>query len=143
MFYICIVILNNNLTQLKGGGQIIDFHVGDDGKPYITYEAGADTVVKKLGSGIDADYLNSLNWMYTGAQGTISVESGKTYLIFAVSSGADPAFKSGGTSLFSFSGGVRGYSLRLYLIKTTSSTLLFASPPAGADHDEFIYTVID
>ena len=43
--------LNNNLTALNDGGNIEDFHIGEDGKAYITYKVGADTVTKKLGSG--------------------------------------------------------------------------------------------
>jgi hypothetical protein len=42
--------LNNNLTSLNGGGQIEGIYIGEDGKPYITYKVGADTVTKKLGS---------------------------------------------------------------------------------------------
>lgn len=42
--------LSNDLTALSGNGQIEDFHIGADGKPYITYKVGADTVTKKLGS---------------------------------------------------------------------------------------------
>lgn len=41
--------LNNNLTSLNDNGQIENFHIGEDGKPYITYKVGADTVSKKLG----------------------------------------------------------------------------------------------
>ena len=40
----------NNLTSLNGGGQIEGIYIGEDGKPYITYKVGADTVTKKLGS---------------------------------------------------------------------------------------------
>ena len=44
-------VINNNLTALNDGGNIEDFHIGEDGKAYITYKVGADTVTKKLGSG--------------------------------------------------------------------------------------------
>lgn len=40
--------LINDLTVLSGNGQIQSFHVGEDGKPYITYKTsvgGADTNV--------------------------------------------------------------------------------------------------
>ena len=36
----------NNLAH----GQIEGIYIGEDGKPYITYKVGADTVTKKLGS---------------------------------------------------------------------------------------------
>ena len=40
----------NNLTALNDNGQIENLHIGEDGKPYITYKVGADSVTKKLGS---------------------------------------------------------------------------------------------
>lgn len=50
-FDFCVILnLTNNLTSLNGGGQIEGIHIGEDGKPYITYKVGADTVTKKLGS---------------------------------------------------------------------------------------------
>ena len=39
----------NNLMSVTDGGQIENFHIGEDGKPYITYKVGADAVTKKLG----------------------------------------------------------------------------------------------
>ena len=35
--------------SVTDGGQIENFHIGEDGKPYITYKVGADSVTKKLG----------------------------------------------------------------------------------------------
>ncbi len=43
--------LYNNLMCLNDSGKIENFHVGEDGKPYITYKVGADSVSKKLGNG--------------------------------------------------------------------------------------------
>lgn len=42
--------LYNNLMCLNDNGQIENLHIGENGKPYITYKVGADAVTKKLGS---------------------------------------------------------------------------------------------
>lgn len=52
--------LNSNLTA-KLPTDIEGFSVGEDGKPYITYKVGADSVTKKLGNG----YIESFSaWAY-------------------------------------------------------------------------------
>lgn len=43
---------NQSLTELNDSGKIEAFSIGEDGNPYITYKVGADSVLKKLGSGI-------------------------------------------------------------------------------------------
>lgn len=42
--------LETSLDGVKGGASNITFSIGADGKPYINYKVGADTVSKKLGS---------------------------------------------------------------------------------------------
>lgn len=68
--------VNNNLISVTDGGQIENFHIGEDGKPYITYKVGADAVTKKLGSGnytiVVRLTLQALGWMTAKNYGAYS-----------------------------------------------------------------------
>lgn len=131
-----IAELNNKLSGCSFEQEGTDF--------YIT---GADAVRKKLGSGMDADYLSSLKWSLAtsslGGYADLSVTSGKTYFISIVNETTLPTYRSGGTVLFSktFNG---GYKRCIYLIKATSNVLQFTAPPeANRDHNSFVYAQID
>lgn len=61
-------VINDNLSAMNDNGQIENLHVGNDGKPYITYKVGADTVTKKLGSGTIKKFVASqLQYTYRGS----------------------------------------------------------------------------
>ena len=72
---------------LNDSGKIENFHVGEDGKPYITYKVGADSVSKKLGSGnytiVIRLTLQALGWLTAKNYGsysrdiTIKISDGK------------------------------------------------------------------
>lgn len=41
----------NRFQEFTDNGRIVSIKIGEDGKPYIEYKDGADTVLKKLGNG--------------------------------------------------------------------------------------------
>lgn len=77
--------------SVTDGGQIENFHIGEDGKPYITYKVGADAVTKKLGSG-NFEKITLLGKKATyGSTASISYTFTKDYdLVIASANGYNP-----------------------------------------------------
>lgn len=75
---------NSNLVA-KLPTDIEGFSVGNDGKPYITYKVGADSVTKKLGSGMDLLWTNPQVGVagHSFASQTISIANMADYQQFA------------------------------------------------------------
>ena len=69
---------HERFNEFTDDGRIISIKIGDDGKPYIVYKDGADTVLKKLG---EPEIAISSYTLDTGGQasatsGTINVGRG-------------------------------------------------------------------
>lgn len=76
--------------SVTDGGQIENFHIGEDGKPYITYKVGADAVTKKLGSG-NFEKITVLEKCVVYAGSSTTHTFSKDYdLVIAVSQGSNP-----------------------------------------------------
>lgn len=69
---------HERFDEFTDGGRIVSIKIGNDGKPYIAYKDGADTVLKKLG---EPEIAISSYTLDTGGQasatsGTINVGRG-------------------------------------------------------------------
>lgn len=94
--------VTNNLTALNDNGTIEDFHIGEDGKPYITYKVGADTVSKKLGDSefialssakSSGKFANTINISHIN--GYEDMELGKDIFLGGITFGGESIFACG------------------------------------------------
>ena len=60
---------HERFDEFTDGGRIVSINIGDDGKPYIVYKDGADTVLKKLGE----PEIATMNASIIGTGGSIDV----------------------------------------------------------------------
>ena len=104
---------HERFNEFTDGGRIVSINIGDDGKPYIVYKDGADTVLKKLG---EPEITTSSHTLDTGGQasatsGTINVGVGH-YAVYI----ADVTGKFGNSI------GVGNYGEEHFQISNNSST---------------------
>lgn len=74
---------HERFDEFTDGGRIVSIKIGDDGKPYIAYKDGADTVLKKLGE----PEITTSSHTLLGTSGTINVGSGHYAVYIADVSG--------------------------------------------------------